>query len=125
MSAGAALQQALAQALEAVGGLAGIYDGPPARAVYPYVVLDATTQSDWSHKTADGREVMAAVTLWDEQSGRIHALADALEQCVAGVRNVTGWQLVSLRLVRRRMVRDVAGPWAAVMDFRARLLAQD
>ena len=124
MSAGSALQQALAQALESVGGLSGIYDGPPARAAYPYVVLDATSQSDWSHKTAEGREVMAAVTLWDEQSGRMHALADAVEGAIAAVRGVSGWQLVSLRMVRRRMVRDVAGPWAAVMDFRARLLAE-
>jgi hypothetical protein len=123
MSAGGALQQALAGALESVAGLAGIYDGPPARAAYPYVVLDAGSESDWSHKSAEGREVMVAVTLWDEQPARMQALADAVEGCVGAVSVVAGWQLVSLRLVRRRVVRDVAGPWATAVDFRARLLA--
>jgi hypothetical protein len=28
-----------------------------------------------------------------------------------------------MQLVRRRVVRDVAGPWAAAVDFRARMLA--
>jgi hypothetical protein len=123
MSAGGVLQQAIAGALERVAGLAGIYDGPPARAAYPYVVLDAGSESDWSHKSGEGREVMVAVTLWDEQPARMHALADAAEAVVAGVSAGAGWQLVSLRLVRRRVVRDVAGPWATALDFRARLLA--
>ena len=30
---------------------------------------------------------------------------------------------MSLALVRRRTIRDVAGPWATAIDFRARLLA--
>jgi hypothetical protein len=120
MSAGGALQQALAAAIESVAGLAGIYDGPPARAAYPYVVLDASSESDWSHKSGEGREV----TVWDDQPARMHALADALEAAVAVVREVAGWQLVTLRLMRRRVVRDVAGPWATAVDFRARLLAE-
>jgi hypothetical protein len=33
------------------------------------------------------------------------------------------WQLVTMRLMRRRVLRDVAGPWAAAIDFRARMLA--
>ena len=40
-----------------------------------------------------------------------------------GVGEVADWQLVSMQLLRRRTVRDVAGPWAAAIDFRARLLA--
>jgi hypothetical protein len=37
--------------------------------------------------------------------------------------NITdAWQLVSLNLIRRRTIRDVAGPWATAIDFRARLL---
>jgi hypothetical protein len=30
--------------------------------------------------------------------------------------------LISIAFLRRRIVRDVAAPWAAAMDFRARLL---
>ena len=123
MSAGGTLQSAIAGELNALGELGGVFDGPPARAAYPYAVIDATTEADWSHKSGDGREVLVAITLWDDQPARLHALADAAEAAVLAVNNVPEWQLVSLRLIRRRVVRDVAGPWAAAVDFRARMLA--
>ena len=123
MSAGGALQEELAGRLAEVAGLTGVYDGPPARAAFPYVVLDAGNESDWSHKNGAGRELMVAVTLWDEQPVRLHALADDIELAVSGAGSPTGWSLVSLRFLRRRIIRDVAGPWAAAIDFRARLLA--
>ena len=122
MSAGAALQQAIALRIGAIGEISGVYDGPPARASFPYVAIDAGSESDWSHKSGEGREVLVAATLWDEQPARIHPLADALEAAVLATSLVEGWQVVSLRLMRRRIVRDVAGPWAAAVDFRARLL---
>lgn len=123
MSAGGALQSAVAGALSGVEGLTGVFDGPPARAAYPYVALDATTETDWSHKSGIGREVMVAITLWDDQPVRLHGLTDAIEPAVEAVGAVAGWQLVTMQLVRRRVVRDVAGPWAAAVDFRARMLA--
>lgn len=123
MSAGGVLQAALAQALDSIGGLTGVFDGPPARAAYPYAVIDAGTETDWSHKSGEGREVLCAVTLWDEQPPRLHELADAAELRVTTLAGVSGWSLVSIRMLRRRMIRDVAGPWAAAIDFRARLLA--
>jgi len=123
MSAGGALQAALATALGQIETLTGVYDGPPARAAFPYAAIDAGTESDWSHKSGEGREVLVAVTLWDEQPARLHALADAAEAAVRAVTTVSDWQVASLRLLRRRVVRDVAGPWAAALDFRARLLA--
>lgn len=123
MSAGASLQQAIAARIAALGEITGVFDGPPARASFPYVAIDAGSESDWSHKSGEGREIMVAATLWDDQPARVHPLADAVEGAVLGVAAVEGWQLVSLRLLRRRIVRDVAGPWAAALDFRARLLA--
>ena len=122
MSAGGALQAALAGALAAETRLTGIYDGPPARAAFPYAVIDAGSESDWSHKSGEGRELLVAVTLWDEQPVRLAELADAVEGLARGVAVSDGWQLVSMRLIRRRTVRDVAGPWAAAIDFRARIL---
>ncbi|HVM38278.1 MAG TPA: DUF3168 domain-containing protein [Sphingomicrobium sp.] len=124
MSAGGALQTELAAALQSVGEISGVYDGPPARAPFPYVVVDAGTESDWSHKSGEGREVLAAVTVWDDQPARLHDLADQVETRVRTISTVEGWQLASLRLIRRRTVRDVAGPWAAAIDFRARMLAE-
>ena len=119
------MQAALATRLAAIGEVE-VYDGAPARAAYPYVSLDAGTERDWGHKSGDGREVMVSTTLWHDQPAALHALADAVEGAVLGTGSipgaVVGWQLVSIAQLRRRIVRDVAGPWAAAIDFRARLL---
>lgn len=123
MSAGGNLQTAIAGALAGVEELTGVFDGPPARASFPYAALDATTETDWSHKSGEGREVLVAITLWDDQPVRLHALADQVEARLNALGAVQDWQLVSLRLMRRRVLRDVAGPWAAAVDFRARMLA--
>ena len=123
MSAGGALQSAIAVALDGVEDLSGVFDGPPARASYPYAAIDATTETDWSHKTAEGREVLVGITIWDDQPVRLHELADAVETSLNALPALDDWQIVTLRLVRRRVLRDVAGPWAAAVDFRARMLA--
>ena len=122
MSAGGTLQAAVVASL-ADAGLAGVFDGPPARAAYPYATVDAGSEADWSHKTGSGREVPLAVTVWDDQPVRLRDLADAVEQRIAAIQLSGEWQLVSLRFTRRRIIRDVAGPWAAAIDFRARMLA--
>lgn len=124
MSAGGQIQAVLAGALTTLE-VTGVYDGPPARAPFPYVVLDAGQEADWSHKSGSGREVLVALTVWDDQPARLQGLADAAEGAVIATSAVEGWQLVSLRLIRRRTVRDVAGPWATAIDFRARLLANN
>ena len=123
MSAGGTLQSGIATALAALPELTGVYDGPPARAAYPYAAIDATTETDWGHKSGAGREVLVAITLWDDQPTRLHALADEIEGRLSSLSSTKGWDLVTLQLVRRRVLRDVAGPWAAAIDFRARMLA--
>jgi len=71
MSAGGALQTAIAAALVGNAELTGVFDGPPARAAYPYAALDATTESDWSHKSGIGREVIEVLNVNDHvQSAR-------------------------------------------------------
>lgn len=123
MSAGGALQTAMATALNGIERLTGVFDGPPARASYPYATIDATTETDWGNKTAEGREVLVAITVWDDQPVRLHDLADEVESRLSARPSIAGWQLVTMRLIRRRVLRDVAGPWAAAIDFRARMLA--
>ena len=123
MSAGGALQTAIAAALGTVAELTGVFDGPPARAAFPYAAIDATTETDWGHKSGAGREVLVAITLWDDQPVRLHALADVVEAKLAALPDGQGWELVNMQLLRRRVVRDVAGPWAAAVDYRARMLA--
>ena len=122
MSAGASLQVALVGVLAEVGGLTGVYDGPPPRASYPYLVVDAGTELDWGHKSGAGRDVAVAVTVWDDQPARLQDIAAEVERAVEDVSVVSGWALASLRFSRKRVMRDVAGPWAVALDFRARLL---
>jgi hypothetical protein len=123
VSAGGVLQTAIAAALNGLEELSGVFDGPPARAAFPYAAIDATTETDWSHKNGEGREVLVAITLWDDQPVRLHELADAVEANLEALPAIDGWQLVTMRLMRRRVLRDVTGPWAAAIDFRARMLA--
>ena len=63
------------------------------------------------------------MTLWDSRADGLQELGDQVEACVAGTGDTAGWQVVSAQLVRRRVVRDVAGPWAVAIDFRVRMLA--
>ena len=123
MSAGGALQTAIASSLQAVSDLTGVFDGPPARATFPYATVDATTETDWGHKSGAGREVLVGITVWDDQPVRLHDLADRVEQSMQALPDAAEWDLVNLQLVRRRVVRNVSGPWAAAIDFRARMLA--
>jgi hypothetical protein len=123
MSAGSALQKALVELLSGDERLTGVHDGPPPRAEFPYVAIDCSGEGDWSHKNGEGREVLVALTLWDDQPARLAELADTVETLAAGVAAVDGWQLVTMRLLRRRTARNMAGPWATAIDFRARLLA--
>lgn len=122
MSAGNALQAALVGSLEAMEAVSGVYDGPPARAAFPYLVVDAGTEFNWGHNSAAGREIAVAITLWDELPARLQQVVEQVEHSVEAVSTVEGWQVVSLRFERKRVIRDVAGPWAVALDFRARLL---
>ena len=123
MSAGGAVQAALARSLANIRDLTGVFDGPPARAAYPYAAIDASLETDWSHKSGAGREVMVAITLWDDQPVRLQEVSDTAEAKALSLSVTGGWKLVTFRLIRRRTIRDVAGPWATAIDFRARLLA--
>ena len=78
MSAGDAIQAAIAGSLDSVAELSGVFDGPPARAAFPYVTIDAAMETDWSHKNGQGREVMIGLTVWDDQPVRLRTLAKGL-----------------------------------------------
>lgn len=124
MGAGLALQAAAVRAFRSVPDLTGVYDGAPARAAFPYLVVDGSGEVDWSTKTEVGREVSLALTLWDDRPARLHDLAERIAALMSdGLSDPDGWQLVSCRFLKKRLVRDVAGPWAAALDYRARLLA--
>mgnify|MGYP002780339263 CR=1 FL=1 len=124
------LQTALVTALEAHPALAdaltGVYDGPPPHAAFPYIAIGDALVSDWSTKTATGREIRLAVTVWDdgEEAARLHDLIGYTEDAVAALpRDLENWRIASCIFVRSMIVRDPAGPWAGLVEYRVRMIA--
>ncbi|MET0270328.1 MAG: DUF3168 domain-containing protein [Sphingomonas sp.] len=130
MSALAIVQAALTAALRAhaplAGRVSGIHLGPPPRAAFPYVAIGAVASGDWSHKTARGREIRFGATLWDDDAERATALTDAVEAAVDAMpRVLAGHRIVSLVHLRTRMLRERGdGPWAGIVEYRARTLEE-
>jgi len=124
VSAGQALQAAAITALSSIEGLNGAYPGRPIQGALPYATAEVGGEVDWSHKSGRGREVRLMVTLRDGGEGpeRVQALGEAAEAALAGIGGVLdGWRVVSLRFLRGRLVQEKAG-WAAVLEYRARML---
>jgi Protein of unknown function (DUF3168) len=107
--------------------LSGIYDGPPVRAAFPYISLAGSLSTDWSTKTAIGREIRLALTVWDdgEEPARLHNLMSHAEEAIAAMaRDLPGWRVASNVFLRSLVARDAAGPWAGLVEHRVRVLAQ-
>lgn len=124
-----AVQAALVAVLQGhapvAGVVSGIYDGPPARAAWPYVVIEDGSTTDWSHKSGRGREHRIGITIWDEGASpaRLQGLMAEAEIAIEGIGEaLDGHRLVSLVFLRSRVVRDPDGPWAGVIQYRARTL---
>ena len=112
-------------ALRAVEGLNGIYDGPPLGAAFPHAVIETGPESDWSHKSGEGRELRLAVRVQDkgERPGRLRALVAEIEAIVMQTGpDLAGWRLVSFAFLRETMLRSRDAAWTATIDYRARLL---
>ena len=126
MSAG--LQAAIIAALTGHARLAdvvsGIFDGPPARAAFPYVGIGGGAAIDWSHKTGRGREHRIVLSVWDDgaSAARVHTLMAEAETAIEAMpAEIDGGRIVSLAFVRSRVVRDGDGPWAGIVEYRARV----
>ena len=124
------LQAAAVAALTAhpvlANALTGVYDGPPPRAAFPYVTINDGIASDWSTKTNAGREIRLALTVWDdgESATRLSNLMSHIEDAVSAIpRDLPNWRIASLVFLRSIVVRDPAGPWAGLVEYRVRLLA--
>lgn len=123
--AGEALGAAARAALGALAALNGAYDGPPFRAAVPYAVVEAGPETDWSHKSGEGRELRLTVTINDqgERPDRARALLVAAEAAVAAIGpDLVGWRLVTLAFLRSRLLRSNDAAWIATVEFRARML---
>lgn len=125
MSASLVVQRLLVTALAGVPGVTGVYDGPPADAVAPYLVIGADLVTDWSTKTETGHEHRITITVWDAGPGtaRAKAVMGAVETAVAALTGVRdGHVVVSARLLRTLVLTDAEGWSQGIVDFRIRSL---
>ena len=105
--------------------VSGIFDGPPPRAIFPYIALATGASLDWSHKGGLGRELSLAMTIHDdgETAARLHRLMALVEEALeAGLEDVPGWQIVTFDFRRTRVLRNATAPWSGLVEYRARVL---
>lgn len=120
-----ALQAAIVARLDQSSLFSGVYHDAPARAQFPYVVLNCSNEQDWSCKERRGREITLQLALWDEQPSRLLAREEAVEQSLADVSVGANFILSTLVLTGKRRSRNPGGPWACILEFRARLLESE
>ena len=120
-----ALMTQLQTHVELMAMVSGIYDGPPARAEFPYLAMATGATADWSHKSKDGRELSLAMAVYDdgESASRLHRAMALVEEALApGLPSVADWQIVTFNFRRTRILRSTTGPWTGLVEYRARCL---
>ena len=123
--AGQSLAETVIAALSGIEGLNGVYDGPPLTAAFPHAVVAAGPESDWSHKSGEGRELRLSILVRDkgERPARLRGLVAGIEDRIMQIGGeLDGWRLVNLVFVREAMLRETGAAWSAAIDYRARLL---
>lgn len=128
MSVEGAFQSALVAALRAAIGdrINGVFEGPAVRATAPYAEIGELLSIDWSTKDAEGRELRSLVQLRDrdETAVRLQGLACDADAAIRALDPaLDGWRIASVMLVRNRIVRSGVGQWTALIEHRARVLA--
>lgn len=105
--------------------ITGIYDGPPPRAVFPYLAMATGASIDWSHKSGFGRELSLAITVHDDgaSAARLHQLMALVEEALGGgLDDPDGWKIVTFGFRRTRISRSAINPWSGVVEYRVRCL---
>jgi Protein of unknown function (DUF3168) len=129
LSAIEAVQAAAISALQAHPQLpslvSGIYDGAPARAQYPYIVVADAPSIFWGSKDVLGREIALVITVWNSpnHTQSLTALMGMIEDAIAGMNRVlAGWKVTTLNFTRSRIIRTPAAPWSGLVEHRVRVL---
>ena len=120
------VQAAVLTAVRGVVGLNGVYLAPPVKASVPYAELGDLLSGDWSVKDRAGRELRVLVNVRDagDTTERAHALAGAVGAAIEGLpRDLDGWRVASIVLVRNRLGSGPPGRWTATVEYRVRVLA--
>lgn len=122
--AAGALVAAMMAALRDVPGLSQISDGVPLQAGDGAAVVEAGPETDWGFKEGEGTEMRFAVLVscGGEAPGRARLLGEKARRAVAAVEpELGGWRLVSLAMLRSRVLRAPGPKWTAVVEYRARM----
>jgi hypothetical protein len=122
MSATIALQSALVAQLEQNGVLRGVFLDAPARAQFPFAVLNCSDERDWSCTGRRGREIALQVELWDEQPSRLLEVESDIERTLSNVGISSQWHLSTMVLTGKRRIRTPGSPWSCIFELRARLI---
>ena len=125
--AAGALIAAMMAVLRDVPGLSQVSDGVPLQAGDAAAVVEAGPETDWGFKDGDGAEMRFAVLVscGGEAPSRARLLGEKVRRAVATVRpELDGWRLVSVAMLRSRVLRAPGPKWTAVMEYRARMTRQ-
>jgi len=123
MGASLAMQRLMVAALSGLDGVNGVFDGPPADAEPPYLVIGPELLSDWCTKSGAGHEHRVQVRVWDRgRSGaRVRPLMAAVEAALADLGGtLDGHRLVSSRFVRATVLGDGDDWIQGLVEFRLR-----
>jgi hypothetical protein len=106
-----------------------VCDAPPLRSARPYALVEEPLLADWSTKDLAGREARVTILLFDEgeRPVRLRALAGEVEAAMAELPGDLGggWRVAALALLRSRIVRDGERRWAAMTEYRVRMLREN
>tara|TARA_S200002703_G_scaffold150579_1_gene149083 strand:+ start:16 stop:408 length:393 start_codon:yes stop_codon:yes gene_type:complete len=99
-------------------------DGPVA-ASPPHLALVASAGTDWSTKTARGREIRLALELAGrgDDPAQTAVLAQRVEQRIATLApQQAGYRIVVTQFLRSRVERRRRGLWAVLLEYRFTLI---
>lgn len=125
-----ALRAALLQWLSAdptlSGALNAIAEEAPSRASLPWLAIAASASTDWSCKTATGREVRVALELHC-RGDTPDAAADLVSAIEARIQSLPraqpGFTVTTIQFLRARAERRGESRRAVLLEYRFRLLA--
>lgn len=107
--------------------LNGVSEETPLRAALPWLAIAASASTDWSCKTAQGREVRLALELHcrGDLADAAGDLVAAIEARVAALpRAQTGFAVVTRQFLRARAEQRGESRRAILLEYRFRLLAE-
>ena len=110
----------------ALAALNGVSEEAPSRAALPWLAIAASASTDWSCKTAPGREVRLALELQCRGDAPDSAgdLVAAIEARIAALpRDQPAFSVVTTQFLRARAEQRGESRRAVLLEYRFRLLA--